>query len=272
MRITRPVLDTSALNWFKIRKSKGSHIIHPLTRSGRTDLSGSCITVKNHEICEVSNILSTNMIAGSVQARRLVECGRVRLGTNKESKNSLFSPENVFLDGHTIEELRHSHCAVYKPAGISSVDECRSLLPFPSMFFGYKSGLERSCSGLVLLINNTQISRMIERSNFERVYYVTVSGDRPLSPKDIIRLKAKTSSEEIDCFGGIVSTGSCFSLRMKIRGAPPNKVRSIFNSLGFDLQECRLMSIGNVSLEKVGLKVPKSFKFLSIEEIIKLLL
>lgn len=272
MRITRPVLDTSALNWFKIRKSKQSHIIYPLTRSGTTDRSVPSIRVKNHEICEISNILSRNMIAGSVEARHLVECGRVRLGIKNESKHSLFLPENVFLDGHTIEELRHSHCAVYKPAGISSVDECRSLLPFPSMFFGYKTGLERSCSGLVLLINNTPISRMIERSNFERVYYVTVSGDRPLSSKDIIRLKTTTSSAEIDCFGGKVSTGSCFSLRITIRGSAPNKVRSIFNSLGFDLQECRLMSIGNVSLEKVGLQVPKSFKFLSIEEIIKLLL
>lgn len=267
------MLDTSALNWFKIRKTKELNFIHPLTRTDNTDRNLPCITVKKHEICEVSNILSRNMITGSVEARHLVESGRVTLRIQGKSKQSI-NRENVFLDGHTIDELRRSHCAVYKPAGISCVDECRSLLPFPSVFFGYKTGLERSSSGLVLLINNTKIARMIERSNIERVYYVTVSGDRPVSAKDILRLKAKTSSALIDCFGGKLSNigAGCFSLRITIRGSPPNKVRSIFNSLGFDLQECRLEAIGNVSLEKLGLQDPKSYKFLSIEEIIKLLL
>lgn len=275
MKFGRPLFDTSAFNWFKIRDSNKSKFRHPFSFRPVDHTPKQNHTIPTHEIGDVARLLSSSMIAGTALARYLIDSGRVELraksGDGSRSVSRKFS--DVFLDGLSVDELMRSHCVMYKPVGVA----CGQIVGIPeltSMFFGYISPANQKLSGLHLRMNNYRVAQRLESSKLERVYLVTVSEGKPLSPNQISSLKLRAPSVEIvatqtNDSNTLFPSGSSYCLRLRTRDDRPSLLRYMFKE--FAIQDIRLESIGNLSLKNIGLLSPNSFKFIEISVIESLL-
>ena len=228
---------------------------------------------------------------GAISARRMIEEGRIHIenssGVALSTDAILDESSNVdiIVDGHNVRELLNCHYVMYKPVGIQVRDSSegaafRSLLEYPRMPFGFVSLMERSVSGLLLLLNDIELGQIITRSRLPRVYQVIVGGSAPVSPAKLHALSSTMpfASFDIqphpiprDALPVNAQPGSAYSFTVRTTDSRPGLIRTAFTSLGLKLDKCELESIGPMSLSHFGLTTPGQSVLIKKEQILELL-
>lgn len=196
-------------------------------------------------------------------AERMVADGRV---TVQEGK--------FYLYGHSLEEMSSTNYVMFKPIGVTTRTNengvaYNSLLPFPFIPFGYVSPLERSSSGLLLLLNDIDVGRRITGL---RTYNVSLDPTKPLTQTKLYSLGKSIPFVPfeiiphrcVDVPIGCPFDSVC-SLTIRTFDCRPHLIRTIFNSIGVHPVEVRLESIGKLSL--FSLTIPGDVRTLDISEI-----
>lgn len=193
----------------------------------------------------------------------------------------------LFMQGHSVHELLDSHYVLHKPPGVSGFElstlegaSFRSYLPYGSMPFGYISPIERSSSGLLLLLNDIRIRNDLERGSMPRRYSVRVAGNNPVTPVMVARMRQSIPFRKSTVIPRELSqaqrpvespAGSAYEFSVSTTDIRPHAVRTIFGSVGVELSECKLEAIGRLSLESLGLEKPGQVSKVSRDEILRLL-
>ena len=279
MRRASPSLDTSAFNCFKIRKTQPSASSHPLSWGASRVVRMRGDSKVSSELREASIILRRFKFVDQRGVNTLFEGGRISFARSSTGTS------DVLIDGHSVEEIASTHFIVNKPPGVSvnatsGTASVSSLLPFPSMFSGYSSPLERASSGLVLLLNDIELGKRVESTKPLRTFRVSVSGP-PLSPTKIASLQRSIpfSQFEItplslgdeDASNILTPIGGARWFTIITRDSRPHLMRTIFSSVGVSLDTCVLESIGGLSLDSLGIHDPGQVKQVTVEQIHQLL-
>ena len=202
MRISTLLLDTSALNPGRIRYPKSRRESHPLLwgpRVNTCEVSGLTVSQRDRQLA--FEAISELFIMDKLTAARcqntmtIIDQRLLRGPLTVEAFKDKGSGLELFIQGHSVHELLDSHYVLYKPPGVSGFEQStlerpcfRSFLPYASMPFGYISPIERSSSGLLILLNDIRIRNHLERGSMPRRYSVRVAGNNPVQPVMIAKI------------------------------------------------------------------------------------
>ena len=244
------------------------------------------------KICDelLKNAIVDSRIMSAVCARRLLDSGCVTLQSEFELERypkirgiERGIASRVQIRGHLLTDLQTTHYVMNKPAGVSadgnySWEGVGPFLPFPTLSFGYTSAIERSSCGVLLLLNDIRIQEIMQTLRPLRKYFVRVDPLHALSPAKVSSLKQGGPFSDVVVEAGSVRSlletfpnGASNVFTVSTRDYRPHLVRTLFGSVGSKVEECRLESIGGVSLTRFELTKPGDSRLVDMDTILELL-
>jgi 16S rRNA U516 pseudouridylate synthase RsuA-like enzyme len=235
-------------------------------------------------VSAVCEILVNQRVCSHSEALELVDTGGISIPNRliPESRPVVLSTSDVIIHGHPLSEVTKTHHVIHKPAGVSGslVGSARGLfrglLPFPLMHIGWSSAIERSTSGLHLLLNDVSLGKQIANHPFERRYSVQLDQAKPLSPSQVQKLLSSIPFSKFTLIPHTMDSsllplyspvGSAFEFTVLTTDQRPHVVRTIFSSVGMKIRSIRLDALAELSLENLGISNPGSVRNVCPEEI-----